>query len=133
MNKNKGQKQVSLAGVAKTQNQKKKKVSVWKWVGIGVGMIFGKGANGRFDRLYVHGTKGWIRSEVEYNQAGDLSYRVMTNGTEITKTVTARQNYCLEVEQMNRAIEGAGTLLVTPEFSMRNARLMDAVLREIEY
>ena len=98
-----------------------------------VGMIFGKGANGRFDRLYVHGSKGYIRSEVEYNQAGELSYRVMTNGTEETKTVTVRQNYCLEVEQMNRAIEGTGTLLVTPEFSLRNAKLMDAVLREIEY
>jgi len=98
-----------------------------------VGMIFGKGANGRFDRLYIHGSKGWIRSEVEYNQAGELSYRVMANGKEEVKTVTSRQNYCLEVEQMNRAIEGKGELLVTPEFSMRNARLMDAVLREIEY
>jgi len=98
-----------------------------------VGMIFGKGANGRFDRLYVHGSKGCIRSEVEYNQAGELSYRVITSGKEEIKTVNARQNYCLEVEQMNRAIEGTGSLLVTPEFSIRNAKLMDAVLREIEY
>lgn len=98
-----------------------------------VGMIFGRGANGRFDRLYIHGTKGCIRSEVEYNQAGELSYRVITGGKEEIKTVTARQNYCLEVEQLNRAIEGKGEILVTPEFSLRNARLMDAVLREIGY
>lgn len=98
-----------------------------------VGMIFGKGANGRFDRLYIHGSKGCIRSEVEYNQEGELSYRVSVKGEEEVKTVTARQNYCLEVEQVNRAIEGKGNLLVTPEFSVRNARLMDAVLREIGY
>ena len=98
-----------------------------------VGMIFGKGANGRFDRLYIHGSKGCIRSEVEYNQAGELSYRIISDGKETTKTVTARQNYCLEVERLTRAIEGTGSLLVTPEFSMRNARLMDEVLREIEY
>ncbi len=98
-----------------------------------VGMIFGRGANGRFDRLYIHGSKGCIRSEVEYNQAGELSYRIISDGKETTKTVTARQNYCLEVEQMTRVIEGKGEFFVTPEFSMRNAKLMDAVLREIEY
>lgn len=98
-----------------------------------VGMIFGKGKNGRFDRLYVHGSKGYIRSEVEYNQEGELSYRIISDGKEMTKTVTARQNYCLEVERMTQAILGTGELLVTPEFSLRNARLMDAVLREIGY
>lgn len=98
-----------------------------------VGMIFGKGANGRFDRLYIHGSKGYIRSEVEYNQAGELRYRVVSNGKEERKTITAKQNYCLEIEQMNRAIEGTGQLVVSPEFSLRNAKLMDAVLREIEY
>lgn len=98
-----------------------------------VGMIFGKGANGRFDRLYIHGSKGYIRSDVEYNQAGDLSYRIVSEGKEIIKSVTARQNYCLEVEQMNRMINGTGQAIVTPEFSLRNARLMDAVLREIGY
>ena len=38
MNKNKGPKQVSLAGVAKTQKPKKK-VSPWKWIGIVAGML----------------------------------------------------------------------------------------------
>jgi len=98
-----------------------------------VGMIFGKGANGRFDRLYIHGSKGYICSEVEYNQAGELSYRIVSEGRELKKTVTVRQNYCLEVEQMNRMINGTGKAIVTPEFSIRNARLMDEVLREIGY
>ena len=39
MNKNKGQKQVSLAGVAKTQNKKTERVSPWKWIGIALAMI----------------------------------------------------------------------------------------------
>ena len=98
-----------------------------------VGMMFGKGVGGRFDRLYIHGSKGCIRSEVEYNQEGELSYRIISEGKEITKTVAARQNYCLEVEQMNRLINGTGTPMVTPEFSIRNAKLMDAVLLEIGY
>ena len=33
-----------------------------------VGMILGDNSNSRFDRLYIHGTKGSIRSEVEYNR-----------------------------------------------------------------
>ncbi|MBQ7089310.1 MAG: LCP family protein [Clostridia bacterium] len=39
MNNNKGQKQVSLAGVAKTQKKKKARVWPWKWIGIALGMI----------------------------------------------------------------------------------------------
>lgn len=39
MNKNKGQKQVSLAGVAKKQKKKNERVSLWKWIGIALAMI----------------------------------------------------------------------------------------------
>ena len=98
-----------------------------------VGMIFGNGANGRFDRLYIHGSKGCIRSEVEYNQAGELKYTVVSEGKEIERCVTVRQNYCLELEQMNRAIMGKESPHVTPEFSIKNAKLIDEVLREIGY
>ena len=39
-------------------------------------MVLGENTNARYDRLYIHGSKGSIRSEVEYNQQGDACYRV---------------------------------------------------------
>ena len=78
-----------------------------------VGMILGKNTNDRMDRLYIRGSKGCIKSAVEYNQAGELSYTVVVDGKEMTKTVTARQNYALELERMNRAILGTEPILVT--------------------
>ena len=45
----------------------------------------------------------------------------------------AGQNYALELEQMNRCILYGEKPHVTPEFSVANARLMDAVLKEIGY
>ena len=83
--------------------------------------------------MYIRVSKGCIKSAVEYNQAGELSYNVVVDGKEMTKTVTARQNYALELERMNRAIEGVEPILVTPEFSIKNAKLIDDVLKAIEY
>ncbi len=97
-----------------------------------VGMMMGDEVPCRWDRLYINGSKGSIRSEVEYNQQGSLTYRVRTEGKEVTKTVEARQNYLLEIEQMNRAIMGLEKQHVTPEFSIRNARLIDMVLKQVE-
>ncbi len=98
-----------------------------------VGMIFGKSYGSRFDRLYVHGSRGCIRSDVEYNQAGDLTYRITTSEGERVQTVTAPQNYALELDQLSRCILGEETPLLTPEFSIKNAKLIDRVLREIGY
>lgn len=98
-----------------------------------VGMVFEEGSNGRFDRLYVHGTKGYIKSDVEFNQAGELSYTVMTGGKKQTRNVSARQNYTLEVEHMNRMILEGAAPEVTPAFSVRNARFIDEVLQAIGY
>lgn len=39
-------------------------------------MILGENTNARYDRLYIHGSKGSIRSDVEYNQQGEVSYKV---------------------------------------------------------
>lgn len=98
-----------------------------------VGMMLGTDSNDRYDRLYIHGSKGCIKSSVEYNQAGELKYTVVSEGKEIERSVSARQNYCLELEQMNRAIMGTEAPHVTPEFSIKNAKLIDAVLGEIGY
>ena len=98
-----------------------------------VGMNLGINSNSRFDRLYVHGSKGCIRSDVEYNQAGELKYTVVTEGKTLERKVYAGQNYALELEQMNRCILYGEKPHVTPEFSIANAGLMDEVLKEIGY
>ena len=98
-----------------------------------VGMVLGENTNARYDRLYIHGTKGSIRSEVEYNQAGDLTWRILTAEGTLERTVYAPQNYSLEIEQLNRCILCGEKPHITPEFSLRNAELIDRVLKEIGY
>lgn len=98
-----------------------------------VGMILGENTNSRFDRLFIHGSKGSIRSDVEYNQAGELSYRIYTEQGTQTRTVSVPQNYSLEIEQFSRCILYGETPYITPEFSIRNAKLMDRIFDEIGY
>ena len=96
-----------------------------------VGMMLGTDSDSRFDRLYIHGSRGCIRSKVEYNQAGELSYTIISDGKQTERKVVARQNYALELEQMNRAIQREEEALVTPAFSIKNARLIDEVYNAI--
>lgn len=98
-----------------------------------VGMMMGIGTNARYDRLYIKGTKGCIRSDVEFNQEGELSYQVITEEGITERKVSAKQNYCLEVEQLCRAICGEEAPAVSPEFSIKNAQVIDAVLKDIGY
>lgn len=98
-----------------------------------VGMILGVQGFGRYDRLYIHGTKGAIRSEVEYNQEGALSYRITTGDVEIERRVFVDQNYKLEVEQLGRCILGEEKPHITPAFSTANARLLDMLLEKVGY
>ena len=98
-----------------------------------IGMILDMTSNSRFDRLYVHGSKGSIRSEVEYNQEGTLSYRIFKGEEVITRTVEAPSNYSLEVQDMCNAINGVSNPRITPEFSLRNMKLIEDVLHKIGY
>ncbi len=98
-----------------------------------VGMNLGVESNARKDRLYVHGTKGVIDSPVEFNQAGDLSYTITAGGETTGRTVSAPQNYSLEVAQLGRCIESGEKPFVTEEFTVKNAELLDAVLGQIGY
>ena len=100
---------------------------------LNVGMVLGENTNARFDRLYIHGSKGSIRSEVEYNQEGNVSYRICTGGSVAERKIVAPQNYALELEQLNRCIMNGETPHITPEFSIKNAELMDRIFREIGY
>ena len=98
-----------------------------------VGMNLGVGTNSRFDRLYIHGSKGAIRSDVEYNQEGTLRYEIRTAEGRTEREVFVPQNYSLEIEQLNRCILEGETPHITEAFSVTNAELIDRVLREIGY
>ena len=98
-----------------------------------VGMILGDNSNSRFDRLYIHGTKGSIRSEVEYNQAGNLSYRIFTADGTVERKVDVPQNYSLELDQLSKCILFGEKPFISQEFSIKNAELIDSVLKEIGY
>lgn len=98
-----------------------------------VGMILGDNSNSRFDRLYIHGTKGSIRSEVEYNQAGNLSYRIFTADGTVERKIDVPQNYSLELDQLSRCVLFGEKPFITSEFSIKNAELIDSVLKDIGY
>lgn len=98
-----------------------------------VGMILGIDHNARMDRLYIHGSKGTIISDVEYNMQGDVSYMINTRGgTEIRK-ITVPQNYSLEIAQMGRCITEGEKPYVSEKFSLKNLGLMDEILKKIGY
>ena len=96
-----------------------------------VGMIFGQESNSRFDRLYVHGSKGCIKSDVEYNQAGRLSYTIHVGGKTIKRKVKAPQNYSLEIQNLSDCVLNGASPFVSQEFSINNAKFLDAVFKEI--
>ena len=98
-----------------------------------VGMILGENSNARFDRLYIHGTKGDIRSEYRYNASGSLSYTIFKNGTSEIKNIETSDNYMLETEKLGECIEKGTAPLVTPEFSVKNSKLLDELLKEAGY
>lgn len=92
-----------------------------------------KNYDARKDRLYIHGSKGTITSEVEYNQAGELCYTVNTVGKDLVRKLNAPQNYTLETEQLGRCIENNEEPFVSPDFSVRNAKVLDMILKQIGY
>lgn len=98
-----------------------------------VGMIFDPANNGRRDRLYIHGSKGTIVSDVEYNQSGKLTYTIKTGTKEYQPVINAGQNYMLEVEQLGRCIESGEKPHISEEFSIRNAEVLDKILSQIGY
>lgn len=99
-------------------------------------MILGTDTSDRYDRLFIHGTKGYIRSDVEYNQEGSIAMKITVKneaGERITRTesVFAGSNYALELGQMNKCIAEGATPLISEEFSIRNMQLLDRILEEV--
>ena len=102
------------------------------------GMILGTDTCDRYDRLFIHGSKGHIRSDAEYNASGELSFTVTVKkaGRERdirTETVTSVSNYTLEIENMNESILGISKPLITEEFSIGNMQLLDKILDTVGY
>jgi len=97
------------------------------------GMIFDPGSDSRKDRLYIHGSKGVINSDVEYNQEGELCYTIISGGETIERKVVAGQNYTLEIAQFGRCIESGEKPHISAEFSIKNAELLDMILNRIGY
>lgn len=97
------------------------------------GMALATAQNKRLDRMAIHGTKGSIISDAEFNQCGTLHYVVTTEKGAETKAVSVPQNYSLEVEQLGRCIRGEATPYVSNAFTMANARTIARVLEAIGY
>lgn len=97
------------------------------------GMNFEKEMSHRFDRLYIHGSRGYIKSDTEFNEEGELTYTLCVDGKKEIKTVNVLQNYRLEVEQLGRCITDKEQPHVSEEFSSMNARTLDRVLSAIGY
>lgn len=100
---------------------------------IDCGMMFGRSRFSRFDRLYIHGTKGYIKSDVEYNQSGDLQFTVNDGTKSEIRKVHADNNYMLEADQLSSCILFGETPHVSNEFSIREAGAIDAVIKAMGY
>lgn len=97
------------------------------------GMVLPTEQSRRLDRLQIHGTKGVLRTDAEFNQAGRLSYQVVTDGQAVTRCVDAPQNYSLEVAQLGRCIASGEQPHVSADFTLATARTMDKALAAIGY
>ncbi len=97
------------------------------------GMNLGTDSNHRYDRFFIHGNRGYISSNVEYNQAGEIEYTVMTDWKKTTKKINVSNNYMLEIENLSRAIMGLEKPDIGYEFSLANAKLLDSVLEKMGY
>ena len=97
------------------------------------GMVLPTGLDKRLDRLQIHGTAGVLRTDAEFNQAGRLSYQVVTEGKTVTHYVDVPQNYSLEIAQLGRCIADGEQPHVNADFTLAVARTMDRALAAIGY
>ena len=97
------------------------------------GMTLATEKNRRLDRLQIHGTKGVLRTDAEYNQAGRLSFQVITDGQVVTRYVDVPQNYSLEIAQLGRCITSGEQPHVNADFTLAAARTLDKALTAIGY
>ncbi|MBQ3920127.1 MAG: aldo/keto reductase [Oscillospiraceae bacterium] len=101
------------------------------------GMMLGTDTCDRYDRLFIHGSNGYIRSDAEYNQSGEMEIIITSKqgGDRVSRIekVCAGSNYALEIEQMNACIRGEAEPLISENFSIKNMRLLDRILDAVGY
>ena len=97
------------------------------------GMLLATEQDRRIDRLQIHGTKGVLRTDAEFNQTGRLSYQIVTDDQVITRYVDTPQNYSLEVAQLGRCIASGEKPNVSSDFPLAVARTLDKALAAIGY
>ena len=97
------------------------------------GMNLGTSRPGRMDYTFIYGTKGYIKSGVEYNQEGDLQYKIYTDDGEIVRNISAKKNYRLEVEQLGRCILEGEKPHVSEDFSLLEAEVLEEAIKAIGY
>ena len=97
------------------------------------GMTLATGQDRRLDRLQIHGTEGVLRTDAEFNQAGHLSYQVVTGEQLVTRYVDVPQNYSLEISQLGRCIALGEKPHVSADFTLATARTLDKALAAIGY
>ena len=97
------------------------------------GMVLPTEQDKRLDRLQIHGTKGVLRTDAEFNQSGRLSYQVVTDGQVVTHYVDVPQNYSLEIAQLGRCIASGEQPHVSADFTLAIARTLDKALAAIGY
>lgn len=87
----------------------------------------------RSDRYFIHGTEGTIEAPVPFNADGTITYYVHKAGTTQEFTVEVPNNYLLEFEQLTNCILYGEQPYVSHEFSIKNARTIDLILKSMSY
>jgi len=96
-------------------------------------MVLATDKDRRVDCLRIHGTKGDIRTDAQFNQNGELTYTLTVGEEKTVKTVSTPHNYRLEVEQLGRCITDGEIPHVSEAFTLANARLLERILNIIGY
>ena len=96
-------------------------------------MVLATDKDRRIDCLRIHGTQGDIYCDARFNQSGELDYTLTIGEERVVKTVSTPHNYRLEVEQLGRCITDGEQPHVSQEFTMKNALLMEKILKIIGY
>lgn len=97
------------------------------------GMVLPTEQYRHLDRFEIHGDRGFIRSRTPFNAPGELNFLVNTEEGQKVVSVKAPNNYLLEIVQFGKVILDGENPLVSKEFSLKVARVIDAVARAIGY
>lgn len=96
-------------------------------------MVSGMCSAQRGDRFFLYGTEGIIEAPVPFNADGELVYYIKKENVCKEVHVSTPDNYSLEVQQLGNCILNGEKPHVSHELSMRNARVIDKILKEIGY